>query len=440
MPSTNSSSVQPNPNSASSRPSDARRMRLKQMDAQNVSLSTARISNVVPIERYYEIANKLLNQFHNSYSQNRLDEAYIFGLRFATFSTQILTSHDYYKIPHLTALREKNIQDAAQTINLLEDVVQLMDEEEEEWETRDESKFDQDDVPSLSSSSISSAIFPPSSEQRIPIQTLTEMYTEDYLSFVQSHRIQYTYLSTYQGKKTSSGKDSTNGCTVISSLVVAYHLASNEESSLSTDDIQSIMDDIAPDLLIHVRSKLGLGSNALIIPSDVHDYLLELQILQQEQFVGVVGGDILEEDHLQKLIQVFKDQEEEEEGYENHNTTTMNPEIESKKEDGIQTFQKKMAMSFFFHEHVMSILKVKDENGLIRYDWIDSMPHSTPDGGLGAIRIQCIDLKALEVLLRWYACDTFTEKDQAWINQQDWDESLCDTDPRVFQAYIWKQV
>ena len=29
----------------------------------------------------------------------------------------------------------------------------------------------------------------------------------------------------------------------------------------------------------------------------------------------------------------------------------------------------------------MSILKVYDENGLVRYDFIDSMPHSTPDGG-----------------------------------------------------------
>ena len=499
------------------RPSDARRMRLKQSDTQLVSLSTNRISNFIPIERYYTMANKLFNQFLKSFttctnhpSSSSLDVAYILGSRFALFSLNLLPYHDYYKlnhIPHLIALRNQNILDVTQTISLLEEITQRMDEEEynlekeeeqgiemeyDEWKKQRESKYNDDDddpynsinikkqyeadVPSSSfrsnssSSSSTVAIVPPTTsssisnssyfssssssswEHKIPIQTLTELYTEDYISFKRAKRIQYTYLPTYQGKKTLSGKDSTNGCTVISALMVAFHLAAsssvleennnnkkeqeedNEEDDfcLTNIEIQSVIDDISPDLLIHIRSKLGLGNNALIIPSDVHDYLLELQILQQEQFVGVVGGNILDETHVYKLIQGLKQDD---------------PRSSSK--DTTATYHPtNVAMSLFFHEHVISILTVYNHEGrLIRYDWIDSMPHAIPQDeeevgvdDVGAVRIQCMDIQALEVLIRWYACETFTEKDRVWMDQQEWDESLCDTDPRVFQAYIWKQV
>jgi hypothetical protein len=137
--------------------------------------------------------------------------------------------------------------------------------------------------------------------------------------------------------------------------------------------------------------------------------LIDLQILQQDQFVGVVGGNILDLDHIQKLLQE------------------------------LQSHQGRMGVTFFFHELVISILQDKNPRGSIRWEVIDSMPHATHLGGIAAVRIHCMDIQALEAVLRWYACDTFTDTDQGFIDQNEWDESLCDCDCRVFQAFLWKE-
>ena len=48
-----------------------------------------------------------------------------------------------------------------------------------------------------------------------------------------------------------------------------------------------------------------MSKHALIIPSDVHDYLVDENILPQDKFVGVCGGDIMDERHLKELVEMI---------------------------------------------------------------------------------------------------------------------------------------
>ena len=159
----------------------------------------------------------------------------------------------------------------------------------------------------------------------------------------------------------------------------------------------------APPVLSKVRKKLGLGGDALIIPSDVHDYFLEEKLLHQDQFMGVVGGNIIHKPHLHSLFAL------------------LNP-------------PSKLAATLYFHEHVITILKliIKKE---VWYDVIDSMPRPN-----AATRIRCKNLNALEMVLKQYAFEKFTDKDWRFIEMHAWSESMCDLDPRVFQAFVWRAV
>ena len=72
------------------------------------------------------------------------------------------------------------------------------------------------------------------------------------------------------------------------------------------------------------------------------------------------------------------------------------------------------------------------ENGLVRYDFIDSMPHSTPDGG-GFVLYG----SNLWVSKPWRYCydGMLVIHLQKRIKYgSNWDESLCDTDPRGFSS------
>jgi hypothetical protein len=66
---------------------------------------------------------------------------------------------------------------------------------------------------------------------------------------------------------------STNGCTVIAALVAIAHIRSS--GSVPDDTINEIIDNKSPVILSAVRRKLALAPNALIIPSDVHDYMID---------------------------------------------------------------------------------------------------------------------------------------------------------------------
>lgn len=254
----------------------------------------------------------------------------------------------------------------------------------------------------------------------VPIATLKYNITQEYETLQKMQKVQVFQLGTYQGKYSGSGRDSTNGCTVISPLVAIHHLSNTGGASLPDATIERVIDDVAPKILAKVRRKLGLSGHALIIPSDVHDYLVDEKILKQEMFVGVCGGNIIDGDHLNEFIRLLEDGED-------------SPNNDEKK-DGT----KKIAAALFFHEHVVSILKVVLPDGTTWYDLVDSLPRSS-NGILGGTRTRCKDLGSFQALLQWYAFNKFSPADEKYIDTNQWDDIMCNFDPRVFQAFVWKE-
>ena len=306
--------------------------------------------------------------------------------------------------------------------------------------------------------------------------------------------------------------------------------------------IEAAIDKEAPSLLPVIRTKLHLKGDAFIIPSDVHDHLIDSGLLLQEQFVGVCGGNILDDGHLGSLLGTLAEEDAD----------------------------VRVAATLFFHEHVVSLHRLavpaKDAAGGtdFSFDLIDSLPASTRflghsqgigpptlrgagrmgslqrrsdisvvtsfSGGNGlesmissnpedacpparsprsrippcvsgddspsdedddddddndvpfdegvqegvqeevqeedttsdeeegedrgtegeggressswrgrATRIRCSDANSLRDALRWYAHSKFSEEDQRYISRCQWDDYKSDFDPRVFQAFVWKE-
>ena len=133
-------------------------------------------------------------------------------------------------------------------------------------------------------------------------------------------------------------RDSTNGCALIAPLISIHHTRSGGPG-ISDDVIERMIDDEAPPILRQVRQKMGLRSEALIVPSDVHDYLVDEKFLKQNQFVGVFGGNILDTEHLSSFYNLLEGKES----------------------------VSKMAATLFFREHVVRILKMTRSNEITRY-------------------------------------------------------------------------
>ncbi len=94
--------------------------------------------------------------------------------------------------------------------------------------------------------------------------------------------------------------DSTNGCTAIAPLVLSCHL--NGCNNVLNKDIIRIIDKKCVPLLKDIRMKSGLDGYDQIIPSDSLDHLVDGIILCQSQFVGMLGGNILNEKHLNRFL------------------------------------------------------------------------------------------------------------------------------------------
>ena len=213
--------------------------------------------------------------------------------------------------------------------------------------------------------------------------------------------------------------------TVLSQLVAGHHM--NSEGGIADMKIEEIIDETAPVILSKVRGKLGLSGHALIIPSDVHDYMVDEKILEQEMFVGVCGGSVLDAEHMNEFLNLL----------ENGVDQQPNDDRDEKKDSS-----KKVAAAFFFHEHVVSVLKVVLPDGSMWYDLVDSMPTQITKNGqslMGATRTRCKDRESLQVLLSMYACEKFSQTDAQYIDNNEWDDYMCDFDPRVFQGFVWKE-
>jgi hypothetical protein len=363
-------------------------------------------------------------------------------------------------------------------------------------------------------------------KSRLEIETLHIIYHEDFLHLWNSGRVRVTHVETYQGKNPGS----TNGCTVIAPLLCIHHFINFTEPGINgelTDDpglpdetIKSVIDEEVPSILPKVREELGVVQDAFLIPSDSHDYLLKNQLLSQDQFVTVIGGNILDERHLNELIRTLVEgcvpvdttaiSEKEdastttngESGPFSHpkSNASSNDSTASSETNGpynassashVNNPKKrdlrkaKIACTLFFHEHVVSILKLRRaHNGAAWFDIIDSLPSKqmlskqvgrvssennptdAPAGGaathgaddqsiqvdefgiplsetyevpMNTARIRCLDEEALSVALRWYACAKFNSENLNYIDAYPWEDHSTDFDPRVFQAFVWAE-
>jgi hypothetical protein len=318
---------------------------------------------------------------------------------------------------------------------------------------------------------------PPGAKKRdsnygVSMEMLTDYYHEDFDVLRDTGRIIITQVPTWQGRV----PDSTNGCTVIAPLLCIHHFHNEQmipDPGLPDQIIVEVLDEETPNILPMVRKQLGLVQDAFLIPADAHESLMEQQYMSQEQFLSVCGGNIMEEEHLISLVKQLS-----------------------------EVGEKKLAATFFFHEHVITILQLRRSKDVIWFDIIDSLPHEETllrtgettmsleggdtigntgngNGSTGtddihansnnadrsslrfnsdgltevdfllvdhappppqAARLRCLDADALKATLRWYACSVFTDENRAYIDTYQWDDLLSDFDPRVFQAFIWTEI
>lgn len=262
------------------------------------------------------------------------------------------------------------------------------------------------------------------SQKRLSVRQLRDLYQNMYNKYQSSGKIQVLPIDTYQGRVS----DSTNGCTVISALIAARHLndVRHIHITISNEIVKQIMDVQCGPILRDIRRKLGLSGHALIIPSDVHDHLVDHKILHQEYFLGAAGGNVLDPNHYGEFLRLISSPATA--------TTTA-----ATKNDSTKTSNGKAAATLFFREHVISIVKFTETNGRVYYDWIDSMPGfvSKTTGQGMATRTRCTDPNALQVLLQWYASRKFSDSNCTYIDGNPWDDSMADLDPRVFQGFVW---
>ena len=239
-------------------------------------------------------------------------------------------------------------------------------------------------------------------QKRLPIRKFTEHAAAKHRKYRQEGKIQVSPLRTYQGRFHGS----TNGCTVISACVVSKHMETH--GGVNDSQIQSVIDSDCVPLLRAIRKKLGLGDSSLIIPSDVHDYLVDHKLLFQHKFSGVAGGNIMDPSHLGELLNILNG------------------------EQG-KTSHLKAGATLFFREHVISIVKFpRSATGAI-YDMVDSMPTCNGRGS----RTRCHSIDALKVHLEFYCSSKFSESNLKYIERNRWDEVMADFDPRVFQSFVW---
>mmetsp|Transcript_16612 Transcript_16612/g.41611 ORF Transcript_16612/g.41611 Transcript_16612/m.41611 type:complete len:806 (-) Transcript_16612:3900-6317(-) len=269
------------------------------------------------------------------------------------------------------------------------------------------------------------------------LRVLKSCCRKDFERLREQRKVVVTRIPTYQGRI----QGSTNGCTVIAPLLCAHYFETKQignppETRLSEEKITSIIDVECPSLLPDIRKNLGVSKNAFLIPHDAHEYLIDHKHMDRDQFVTVWGGNILEEGHLGALIK----------------------ELSQTLPDG-----KKLGATFFFHQHVIAILQLRNASSKrgkasISFDVIDSLPNKatlplpTPSSVSEKVsetllppppncaRIFCKDAQALKATLKWYACSVFTPENERYIDDYHWDEKLTDFDPRVFQAFVWKEI
>ena len=117
----------PSVDSQHSSPSYARRQALRHADASN----SIRVLDSYPLSKYFDIAQRLLDAFQEAVDKRRLDEAYVYGLRFAAFSVEALPKHrDWRREKDYAQPKRRNAKQVEKVISMMEIIKQRMDAEE----------------------------------------------------------------------------------------------------------------------------------------------------------------------------------------------------------------------------------------------------------------------------------------------------------------------
>jgi hypothetical protein len=296
--------------------------------------------------------------------------------------------------------------------------------------------------------------------QQVPVSVLAKQYREKYELLRENGSINVRFLDTYQGRIA----ESTNGCTVVAPLMCINYFTSEGTdgmNGIADDLINHVIDVHTVGVLPEVRSKLGLPEDSFIVPSDVHDYLIDTGLLSTSQFVGVCGGSILDDDHIDQFKSTL---------------LLLNDERERKRLRG-----KRLGATFFFAGHVIAFHRINHE-GCDHIELIDSLPNheiwkirqSSSDmsdyedrdpsetssrcsdknydedvwerserldfeENRNAVRVRCLDVRHMDTLIRHYALSKFSDEEKRFCDEHVWQEANSHFDPRVFQAFIWAE-
>lgn len=107
-------------------PSFQRRQALRQADAGN----SIRVLDSYPLMKYFDISQRLLDAFQKAVDGRRLDEAYVYGLRFAAFGVESLPKHKDWRKTTYTKQKRRNAKQVEKVISMMEIIKQRMDAEE----------------------------------------------------------------------------------------------------------------------------------------------------------------------------------------------------------------------------------------------------------------------------------------------------------------------
>eukprot|EP00804_Cyclotella_cryptica_P026791 CCRYP_007985-RA/>CCRYP_007985-RA protein AED:0.14 eAED:0.32 QI:0/0/0/1/0.5/0.33/3/0/732 len=294
------------------------------------------------------------------------------------------------------------------------------------------------------------------------ISAQTKLYAQKFHSLVESEKVHVRFLDTYQGRIPGS----TNGCTVIAPLTcIQYFITpeSNTHSShawnhgLPDEHIHQVIDVHAPTILSNVRSKLNLAPDSFIIPSDVHDHLLQVGLLSPTSFVGVIGGNILDDHHLMQLKNalLLSDDDNERMRLKGRKIASALFSMDTPGDErvfvelidslpipeawvsprGRHSSSNSCDSSVCEEREPASDSGYADEsaNGIgdewERYERFD---FKTADDELpmNAVRIRCTDMEHLDTLLRHYALSKFSLEEQKFIDENPWEDNNSYFDPR----------
>ena len=107
-------------------PSAERRKALKEADASN----KLRVLGSCPLTKYIDIADRLMEHFQDAVDGRRLDEAYVFGLRYANLCISSLPQHPEWKLDTSSRARKRLTSQVGDVLSMMDVIKQRMDAEE----------------------------------------------------------------------------------------------------------------------------------------------------------------------------------------------------------------------------------------------------------------------------------------------------------------------